>query len=378
MTIKIDCLIIGAGVVGLAIGRQLSQKRQVYILEQQATIGSETSSRNSGVIHAGLYYPRHFLKSQLCIAGRELLYRYCQQHDIAHQRCGKLIVASDTNELQDLKKLQSQAHQHGLELDWLDKGQVSAQEPHLNVEAALLSPQTGIIDSHAYMQQLAKDTEINHGNILTHHCIEAIDIDHQGFTVSVRVGADSFQLHCKTLINAAGLDAHSLSQKINLSKTQINAQKNLKTPAVFYCKGHYFRFQGSQRFKHLVYPLPDKQQAGLGIHLTLDTEGGIKFGPNVDYLQESHKNYAVDETLKPTFLQSIQRYFPAITAQQLHADYAGIRPKLAGPGCITQDFHISTENQHGIAGLIQLFGIESPGLTASLAIANHIDTLLWP
>lgn len=378
MTIHIDCLIIGAGAVGLAIARQLSATQQVFVLEQHATLGSETSSRNSGVIHAGLYYPRHFLKSQLCIAGRERLYRYCQDYAIPHQRCGKLIVASDKHERNALKQLQQQAHQQGLNLPWLDKDQVHAQEPHLDVEAALLSAQTGIIDSHAYMQQLQHDIEANDGSILTHHRVQTLALSDAGFHVNVTVGEEHFELHCKTLINAAGLDAHTLSHHLEASASLQHGGHHIPTPNVFYCKGHYFRFQGPQQFKHLIYPLPEKNQAGLGVHLTLDTAGGIKFGPNVEHLPNHEKHYAVDEAFKAPFLQAIRRYFPAIETQHLQADYSGIRPKLASPGSPAQDFHIQSEKQHGIPGLIQLFGIESPGLTASLAIANHVESLLWP
>jgi L-2-hydroxyglutarate oxidase LhgO len=362
-----DVAIVGAGIVGLAIARKLAADRSVVVLERNARPALEISSRNSGVIHAGIYYPANSLKTRLCVQGRELLYRYCQQHHVPHQRCGKLIVATDNSEEPGLRALQQQAAANGVALQWWNQQQLQRAEPQLRASAALFSPHSGIIDTGAYALQLMADVQQRGGDVVMHCSVEQVSARGDGFDVITRSGGTEHTLRVKTVINAAGLNAQHLAAQIHgLDARQI--------PPLYRCKGHYFRLAKASPFSHLVYPLTDKNAAGLGIHATLDIQGILRFGPDTEYIDDA--DYQVDDSRREPFRAAIARYFPAITASDLIPDYAGIRPKLQAPGAGFHDFVISSEREHGIAGLVNLFGIESPGLTASLAIADHVAALL--
>jgi len=362
-----DIAIVGAGVIGLAIARALAANKSVIVLERNARPGLETSSRNSGVIHAGIYYPSDSLKTRLCTQGRTQLYRYCEQHRISHQRCGKLIVATDTNEEPALRDLQQQAAVNGVALQWWDQQQIAQAEPQLHASAALFSPDSGIIDTAAFTLQLAADVQQRGGDIVTHCTVEHIKPHSNGFDIVTRSGNTPHTLHVKRLINAAGLHAQAVAQQTDGLAAQ-------HIPPLHHCKGDYFRFTKARPFSHLVYPVANKNAAGLGIHATLDLRGSLRFGPDVEYVDG--ENYVVQEHKRDLFCNAIRRYFPALNADDLVPDFAGIRPKLQAPGAPFCDFAISGPRDHGIAGLVNLFGIESPGLTASLAIADHIAALL--
>ena len=366
----LECLVIGAGAVGLAIARQLSRRCQVMVLEQHASAGQETTSRNSGVIHAGLYYPQHFLKTRLCMQGREQLYRYCQQHEIPYKRCGKWIVASHRDELPALHALHNKAKALAIPCQLLSQAQIKESTPEINAIAALHSPDTGIIDSAAYIQQLERDVLNNGSQLFYQHTVGAIEKKDNGFLVSFSVNQQQHQVYCKRLINAAGLQAQTLSH--TLAETT-----RIATPNSYYCKGQYFAYTGNERINQLIYPLPKPNHTGLGIHLTLNMDGSMKFGPDAHYTNNA-QDYGVDEAQREHFAQAIQRYLPTIQADELQPDYAGIRPKLTAAHESAADFIIAGPESHGINNLIQCFGIESPGLTASLAIGHHVENLLWP
>jgi len=362
-----DVAIVGTGVVGLAIARTLATTASVIMLEKNARPGLETSSRNSGVIHAGIYYPSDSLKTRLCIQGRALLYRYCERHQIPHQRCGKLIVATTASEEASLLRLQKQASANGVALQWWDQARAQREESALRTSAALFSPDSGIIDTTAYMLQLAADAQRHGADIVTHCSVERIVPRPDGFEIATRSGGIAHTLRVKQLVNAAGLHAQTLAQYTDgLDPHHI--------PPLYRCKGDYFRYAKATPFRHLIYPIADKNAAGLGIHATLDLQGSLRFGPDVEYTDAD--SLAVNENKRELFCNAIQRYFPTLNADDLVPEYAGIRPKLQAPGAAFCDFAISSAHNHGIAGLVNLFGIESPGLTASLAIADHVGSLL--
>ena len=355
---SIDGIIIGGGVIGLATGSLLSRQFECCVLEQEAIPGSHTSSRNSGVIHAGLYYPPDFLKTRLCIAGRERLYHYCQQHAIEHRRCGKLLVATDKSQLARLQQLQKQAAGNGLALQWLDKVELNALEPALSAYAALLSPHSGIIDSDQLMRQLCADIEQNGSYIACRQQVSALEKTANGFTVTIN---HSESIHCRWLINSAGLQAQAIAAML---------LPDALIPPLYYSKGQYYSYQHVAPFSHLIYPVPPVDGSGLGIHATLDISGQIRFGP--DATPVNTPDYVINDDNRATFIKAIRSYYPALDENRLQADYCGIRPRLNPPGTATADFCIQTPDVHGLQGLINLYGVESPGLTASLAIANTI------
>ena len=359
----IDTIVIGAGIVGLAIARALSGHNEVAVLERHKRSGQETSSRNSGVIHAGIYYPSHFLKTQLCISGRQHLYTYCDTYDIPYKRCGKLIVATTENDISTLQALQTKARDNGLSnLQWLEKSAITELEPHINAEAALLSPSTGIIDTDAYIMHLENDILSNESHILHGQTVTSIEKHGHDFIVTTN---NREQTSCKQLINAAGLAAQEIAAMI--TATAYIPQRHL-------AKGHYFSYTGHSPFHHLIYPLPEENSIGLGIHATLDMHNNIRFGPDACYIDT--EDYTFDETRKQSFMKAIRRYFPALDENRLQAGFTGLRPKIQSPADTAMDFRIDNVTVHGIPGLINLFGIESPGLTASLAIADHVQQLL--
>lgn len=363
-----DSCIIGAGVIGLAIGRQLAKAgRSVLILEQQDRYGSETSSRNSEVIHAGIYYPTGSLKARLCVEGKTELYQYCAENQIEHRRIGKLIVASQAQK-STLLALKQQAEANGvLDLEWVDRARLQQMEPDVRADVALFSPSTGIINSHQLMDTLAAEIIANGGLISLHTQFMAAEQAAVGFRVNVLSSGQPYQFHCQNLINSGGLHASRVARHIQLSSP-------IASPITHWCKGNYFSLQGASPFRHLIYPLPEPNTSGLGIHATLDMQGNARFGPDVEYCAiTATPDYRVDETRLPGFIQAIQRYYPHLNPDRLSPAYAGMRPKLQGPDDPPQDFLI----QQPSPGLIHLFGMESPGLTSCLAISRHVEALLF-
>lgn len=343
--------------IGLSIARALTDKgKDVLILEREKNFGMGISARNSEVIHAGIYNPPHMLKSSLCIIGKKALYDYAKMRNIPHNNCGKLIVATGDEELEALEKIKLNAVECGVnDLSLLTVDQCRALEPEINAVAGILCPSSGVIDSHSYMMALLADVENQGGGVVYNTEITAIEKKQNGFTITTN---DHYSLDCDLIINAAGLGAINVARMIGeLSDDHI--------PTLHMAKGTYFSYSGKTNFKQLIYPIP--QKGGLGIHLTLNMAGGVKFGPDVEFIER--EDYAVNASKKTKFIQSIKKYYPQIDEHKLHADYAGIRPKLTKEG---SDFNIQFESDHAVEGLVNLFGIESPGLTASLAIADYV------
>lgn len=364
---NVDVIIVGAGVVGLAIAAKLSKAyQQVLVIDKNASFGEETSSRNSEVIHAGIYYPENSLKAALCVKGKQLLYQYCQQRHITHQRIGKLLVANGAEEEASLEKIRSQAQANGVDdLTWQSKAQLKCSTPALAASAALLSPSTGIIDVHGYMQSLLAEAEYNGAIFAGQTKFVSAKPNTQGFELRLDSQGEHIALSCALLINCAGLHAGKVAQAIEGMPRQ-------HIPSIHYCRGHYFSYQGKSPFQQLIYPIPSAN--GLGIHASLNTAGQLKFGPDTQYI--STLDYHVDPKLKAKFVSAIAKYFPEIDANKLQPDYAGIRPKLQAANEAFKDFDIQNQQQHGMPGLINLFGIDSPGLTSSLAIAEYVEHLI--
>ena len=368
---QVDCVIAGAGVVGLAIARAMAARGlDTLILEAAGAIGTGTSSRNSEVIHAGIYYPEGSLKARLCIDGREMLYRYCAEHSIPHRRCGKLIVATDAVQEPVLATIRANAAACGVgDLRFLTAAEAQALEPALHCTAALLSPATGIVDSHALMLALLGDAEqggamLSLNTRIVSGRIEVGRIVLQ--TIDTASGAQ-FEIAALRLINAAGLDAVALAGALEGFDRQL-------LPSLRYAKGNYFSIAGRAPFSRLVYPVPEP--GGLGVHLTLDLAGTARFGPDVEWTDTL--DYRVDPARGARFYDAIRRYWPDLADGSLQPAYSGIRPKLSGPGEANSDFVIQDATTHGVEGLVNLFGIESPGLTSSLAIADHVARVLAP
>jgi len=358
---RVDCVVIGAGVVGLACARALALAgREVIVLEAAGAIGTETSSRNSEVIHAGIYYPPGSHKARLCVEGRQLLYPYCEQHGIGHRRCGKLIVATTSAQVASLHKIRAQAADNGVhDLRLLDEAEAKAMEPELNCVAALHSPSTGIIDSHGLMLAFQGDAE-DHGAMLALHSpVTGGEITSTGIAVAVG-GAGPMRIVANTVVNNAGLMAPRIAASLKGFPLE-------KVPPEHFCKGNYYSLAGRSPFTHLIYPVPEV--AGLGVHLTLDLAGQARFGPDVEWVTEI--DYDVDLRRADGFYRAIRDYWPGLKDGQLAPGYAGIRPKLGGPEAPASDFLIQGPAEHGVPGLVNLFGIESPGLTASLALARE-------
>ncbi|MEP7349454.1 MAG: NAD(P)/FAD-dependent oxidoreductase [Sphingorhabdus sp.] len=356
---RIDTVVIGAGVIGLAVARALAMAgRDVVIIESETQFGSITSSRNSEVIHAGIYYPQGSVKAQTCTSGRALLYDYCATHNVAHRRCGKLIVATNDAEAVGLETIRTAAHANGLEdVDWID---ARAIEPDLRCVAALTSPSTGIIDAHGYMLALLGDAE-DAGAMLAYG---TRILSGARTSDGIRLVTSAGEIEATLVVNAAGLEAPALASCIDGLSPQF-------IPESWLAKGNYFTLSGKNPFSHLIYPVP--VDGGLGVHLTLDLAGQARFGPDVEWIDEI--DYAVNPARGDVFYEAIRRYWPSLPDGALVPGYAGIRPKISGPGTPAADFRIEGSETHGVDGLINLFGIESPGLTASLAIAEQVRTL---
>lgn len=368
MAERVDSVVIGAGVVGLACARALALTgREVIVLEKADAIGTETSSRNSEVIHAGIYYPKDSLKARLCVAGKDMLYDYLQAHGVSHQRCGKLIVATSDAQVSELDAIKARAAANGVhDLRKIDQGELAELEPALHAKAALLSPSTGIIDSHAYMLALLGDAEDRGAMVAFMTSVDSITKLDGGFRIETS-GDEAMTLDAGVVINAAGLGA----QKVANTLTALLAGS---VPPLYYAKGNYFSVQQKVPFSRLIYPVPE--QAGLGVHLTLDMGGQGRFGPDVEWVDNIA--YEVDPSRAQSFYAAIRRYWPDLKDDTLMPAYSGIRPKLQKQGFEARDFVISGPQDHGLDGLVNLFGIESPGLTASLAIAEHVMKELSP
>jgi L-2-hydroxyglutarate oxidase LhgO len=366
MTERVDAVVVGAGVVGLAIARRLAQAgREVLVLERGKTIGSETSARNSEVIHAGIYHAPGTLKSTLCVAGRPALYRYCRERGIPHSRLGKLIVAVSEAEVPALARLKAQGEANGVDdLHWLTGDAAMTLEPLLVCVAAVLSASTGIIDSHQLMLSLQGDLEAAGGVLALNAPVESGAVHNDGIVLAIG-GAEPMRLHCRTVVNAAGLGAQGLARALAGLPTQHVAPLHL-------AKGNYFRLTGKAPFSRLVYPMP--VPGGAGTHMTLDLAGRARFGPDVEWI--SVPDYAVDPRRGDSFYGDIRRYWPDLPDGALAPDYAGIRPKLGSAGSPNADFRIEGPEQHGVPELVNLYGIESPGLTSCLAIADRVAELL--
>ncbi|MCC9625529.1 NAD(P)/FAD-dependent oxidoreductase [Thalassospira sp. MA62] len=368
MSTDIQTIVIGAGVVGLACARALAKSgREVLIIEQHDAIGTETSARNSEVIHAGIYYPKNSLKARLCVEGRNMLYQYCEENGIAHKRTGKLIVATAPDQMDALGAIKEKAAENGVtDLEWLDQDAALAREPALHCVGALHSPSTGIIDSHQLMVTLLGEAE-NHGATLAlNTTVVSADHDDGIYTLHTRdADGEEMSLSCAELIVAGGLHSQTLARKF----AGLPAQT---VPPQHYARGCYFTLSGKAPFSTLIYPAPE--QAGLGIHLTLDMGGQARFGPDVTWVDEP--NYDVPEDRRHDFATAIRKYYPDLDEDALQSGYAGIRPKIQAKGEDARDFMIAGTQSHGLKGLVMLYGIESPGLTASLAIGAMVTDLV--
>ena len=349
---SVDCVVIGAGVVGLAVARALALAgREVIVVEAAEGIGTETSSRNSEVIHAGIYYPKGSLMARTCVEGRRLLYAYCAEHGVPHLNCGKLIVATNEAESEKLAEIRGRAEANGVEgMRLLDASEARALEPNLHCTAALLSPRTGIIDSHSYMLALQGDAESRGAMFAFHSPVKQGRVVEGGIELEVG-GTEPMNLRCRLVVNSAGLHAPALAHKfVGLPSDRI--------PPAYYAKGNYFTLAGRSPCSRLIYPI------------TVDLGGQAKFGPDVEWIDGI--DYTVDPHRADKFYAAVRRYWPDLKDGALQPGYAGIRPKIVPQGAPAQDFTIQGPAEHGVAGLINLFGIESPGLTASLALAEQV------
>ena len=374
MTETIDCAVVGAGVVGLAIARALALSgRDVIILESADAIGTGTSSRNSEVIHAGIYYPNNSLKALMCVRGRKLLYEYCQSHGVEHRRTGKLLVATTDDQLESLDKLRVSAAANGVDdLEAVDGASLKKMEPELRAVGAYLSPSTGIIDSHGLMLSYQGDAEDAGAMIAFNSPVIKGQIENNAITLSIG-GAEPVALSCQTVINSAGLFAQHIA-------ASLDGMPREDVPPCHFAKGNYFTLSGRAPFSRPIYPIPEA--AGLGIHLTLDLGGQAKFGPDVEWINDkpwledanhiANIDYTVDPLRNPRFYEAIRTYWPGLPDDALLPGYAGMRPKIQAPDEAAKDYMIQGPNDHGVNGLVNLYGIESPGLTSSLAIAEEV------
>ena len=366
MTSTVDCVVIGAGVIGLAVARQLAlDGHETVLIERQNAFGTEISSRHSEVIHAGIYYPAGSLKAQLCVRGRELLYGYCAHHGVEYRRCGKLIVATKPGQIAELEGIARSAHRNGVEdLHLIDRKDALRLEPSLECTAALMSPSTGIIDSHGFMLSLLGDAENNGAQLAVSSPVTALRPAVDGVELCV-----SDELHpllkARWVVNCAGLHAPEVARRMEGFPVA-------HIPRAWYAKGNYFTLACRAPFSRLIYPVPEP--GGLGVHLTLDLGGQARFGPDVEWIESL--DYTVDPRRSDNFYAAIRSYWPQLRDNQLAPGYAGIRPKISGPGELAADFRIDGPATHGMHGIVNLFGIESPGLTSSLALAERVGSIV--
>jgi L-2-hydroxyglutarate oxidase LhgO len=359
----VDCIVIGAGVIGLAIARSLARAgREVFILERERRFGMHTSARNSEVIHAGIHYEPNSLKARLCVAGRDLLYGYCAERGIPHRRCGKFTVATGDDQAATLEKIAANGSANGvLDLEWLDGGEARRAEPQLQCVRALSSPSTGIIDSHSLMQSLLAEAEAGGAGIAYGTAVTAMRPTPAGMEIAVNEDPAA-AARARLVVNSAGLQAARVAGCIQ-------GFPHEHIPKIRFAKGSYFGLSGASPFSRLVYPVP-KPAGHLGIHMTIDLSGAARFGPDTEWVERI--DYAVDPKRVALFAEVIRDYWPGLDASRLYPAYAGIRPKISAEGEASRDFSISGPQAHGVAGVVNLFGMESPGLTASLAVGDYI------
>lgn len=363
-----DTVVVGAGAVGLAAAAELARRGQsVLVVEAASRPGDGTSSRNSEVVHAGLYYPTGSLKHRLCIEGRRKLYAFLRRTGVDHRRCGKLVVATDAAEEERLSGIMELGAANGVEgLRPLSRREIREKEPDVAATAALWSPETGIFDVHGYLMALLAELEAHDGMVVLRTPVLRSEAAGPGFRVHTG-GADPASITARRLLNAAGLAAPSIARSIE-------GMPEAAVPGLWLAKGNYFRLPGRAPFSHLIYPVP--VDGGLGVHATLDLAGNVRFGPDVEWLPPGTDPQEIDYTV-PThrgaaFEEAVRRYWPGVPRDRLAADYSGVRPKLGAPGTGFRDFELQTAERHGVPGLVNLFGIESPGLTASLSIAEAV------
>jgi L-2-hydroxyglutarate oxidase LhgO len=371
---QVDCVVIGAGVVGLAVAREMAlQGHETILLEREGSFGTISSARNSEVIHAGIYYPKDSLKAKLCVEGNRLLYEYCRTHQVGTQPYGKLIVA-DESQLNDLQAILYKAQNNGVpEIKMITGEEAKMLEPKLNCSAAILSASTGIVDSHGFMLSLLGGFEDAGGMIAYHSPLLSAKPIGQGaeggFELDIG-GPDGMKIKTKIFINCAGMSAPAVAQKIEgLEKDQI--------PKAYFAKGNYFSLSAKSPFTHLIYPIPEP--GGLGVHLTLDMAGQAKFGPDVEWLEienEGQIDYTVDLKRGESFYAAVRKYWPELKDNSLQPDYSGVRAKIVPPNSPAGDFCFNTPQDHGLQGLYNLYGFESPGLTSSIAIARYLEGLI--
>jgi L-2-hydroxyglutarate oxidase LhgO len=359
---EVECIVVGAGVIGLAVARELALRgREVIVLERAEGVGTETSSRNSEVIHAGIYYPAGSLMARFCVAGKLALYAYCRDRGVPYRNCGKLIVATNAEEDGRLTGIQARAAANAVDdLRILTAAEARRLEPALHCTSALVSPSTGIIDSHAFMLALQGDSENAGASIVFFSPVQSARVGVEGIEIAVG-GADPMRLRCRLLVNSAGLYAPDVAGRIEGMPPAL-------VPRAYYAKGNYFTLAGRSPFSRLIYPVP--VPGGLGTHLTIDLGGQARFGPDVEWVDRI--DYAVDPRRGEKFYAAVRRYWPELKVGALQPGYAGIRPKIVPPENAAQDFVVQGPREHGVPGLVNLFGIESPGLTASLALAEYV------
>ena len=362
----IENAVIGAGVIGLAVARALALGgREVVVIEAAEAIGTGVSSRNSEIIHAGIYYPRDSLKTRLCVEGRKMLYAYCAEHGVGHRRCGKLIVANGADETKRQAELLRRGTENGVDdLEWLDGARARQLEPALRASAAILSPSSGVVDSHALMLALRGDAEAAGAVLALMSPVTGGSVEDGGIVLDVG-GAEPTRLLCAGIFNCAGLGAQRIAHGLaGLERRTV--------PGLYMAKGSYFTLSEKSPFQRLIYPMP--MTDGLGVHLTVDLAGQARFGPDVEWVVE--EDYGVDPGRAEACYASVRTYWPDLADGALQPDYAGIRPRVQGPGEAVADFVIQGPDDHGVKGLVNLYGIESPGLTATLAIAGRVVELV--
>lgn len=372
--IDYDILIIGAGVVGLASAQHFAKMGySVLVIERHASFAQETSSRNSEVIHAGIYYPTGSLKAKLCVTGNKKIYEWADQYNVPYKNTGKYIIATQDNEIDKLNEIYQQGRSNGVNsLQIADIDKLRSEEPYINANAALWSPDTGIIDSHKLMESFITVAETYNCDFAWKHTAFSINYIDNYFNVKISdPDNDIVEISVKYVINAAGLDSDTVAQKAGIDIDKHNYRLN-------FCRGHYYRIKNSKKHlaKHLIYPVPPADKSGLGIHVTLDMNGELKLGPDTEYLKNRIQDYSVSENLHTKFYNAASRYLIGLEYDDISPDQSGIRPKLQIQGGPVRDFIISEESDLGLPGLINLIGIESPGLTCSIAIAEHIESLI--